>query len=49
MARLVEHNGGPDYACLYAVSDNENRVHDTTNPFGWTPRDRATRLPKADA
>ncbi len=35
----------PPYARLYAVSDNEGRVHDTANPFGWTPQDRATALP----
>lgn len=23
---------------LYAVSHNEGRVHDITNPFGWSPR-----------
>jgi uronate dehydrogenase len=25
------------YAVLYAVSDNEGRIHDTTNPLGWAP------------
>lgn len=24
---------------FYAVSNNATRVHDTSNPFGWTPRD----------
>ena len=36
----------PDpFAVLYAVSDNFGRVHDTTNPFGWVPVDRAEPLP----
>jgi len=31
----------PDrYVALYAVSDNNRRVHDTTNPFGWVPEPR---------
>lgn len=31
----------PDrYVALYAVSDNNLRVHDTTNPFGWVPEPR---------
>ena len=35
----------PDpFTLCYAVSDNEGRVHDTTNPFGWVPEDRATLL-----
>lgn len=24
---------------FYAVSDNADRIHDTTNPFGWKPRE----------
>ncbi len=24
---------------FYAVSDNADRIHDTTNPFGWRPRE----------
>ena len=27
-------------AAVYAVSDNQGRVHDTTNPFGWVPEPR---------
>ena len=35
----------PDpFTLCYAVSDNEGRVHDTANPFGWTPSDGATLL-----
>jgi NAD+ dependent glucose-6-phosphate dehydrogenase len=26
---------------FYAVSDNVDKVHDTTNPFGWRPRDNS--------
>ena len=29
------------FCVLYAVSDNEGRVHDTRHPFGWKPVDRA--------
>jgi uronate dehydrogenase len=29
------------YAAFYGVSDNERRVHDITNPFGWVPEPRA--------
>lgn len=27
------------YEILYAVSNNKNRIHDTSNSYGWTPRD----------
>lgn len=30
-----------NYAIVYAVSNNKDRLHDTTNPFGWTPLDGA--------
>jgi NAD+ dependent glucose-6-phosphate dehydrogenase len=26
---------------FYAVSDNADRIHDTTNPFGWRPRENS--------
>ncbi|MGA9285982.1 MAG: NAD(P)-dependent oxidoreductase [Solirubrobacteraceae bacterium] len=26
---------------FYAVSANADRIHDTTNPFGWSPRDNS--------
>jgi hypothetical protein len=38
---ILGHETPPVYAKFYAVSDNEHRVHDTANPFGWTPRDSA--------
>ena len=38
-----EVRGG--FCLLYAVSNNEGRVHDTRNPFGWHPLDRAARTP----
>jgi nucleoside-diphosphate-sugar epimerase len=28
-----------NYAIMYAVSDNKDRLHDITNPIGWTPQD----------
>ena len=34
---------------FYAVSNNATRVHDTSNPFGWTPRDDSGRVQAADA
>jgi uronate dehydrogenase len=34
---------------FYAVSKNATRVHDTSNPFGWTPRDDSGRVQAADA
>ena len=39
MRTIIAHPGGPDWCHLYAVSDNQHRVHDTVNPFGWEPRD----------
>jgi uronate dehydrogenase len=30
-----------NYAIVYGVSNNINRIHDHTNPFGWVPRDGA--------
>jgi nucleoside-diphosphate-sugar epimerase len=29
------------YAIVYGVSDNKDRVHDLSNPFGWQPLDGA--------
>ena len=37
-----EVRGG--FCLLYAVSNNEGRVHDTRNPLGWRPLDRAARI-----
>lgn len=42
MARaVVDHPAPPVYSLFYAVSANDHRVHDTTNPFGWEPKDAA--------
>jgi uronate dehydrogenase len=30
---------------FYAVSNNADRIHDTTNPFGWRPRDNSADRP----
>lgn len=30
-----------NYTILYAVSNNEGRLHDVMNPFGWMPKDGA--------
>lgn len=27
-----------NFALLYAVSNNKGKIHDTSNPFGWTPK-----------
>lgn len=45
---ILDHDAPPVYAKLYAVSDNEHRVHDTANPFGWSPKDSATVDMRAD-
>src|SRR5262249_22265704 len=38
----------PDGFCvLYAVSNNEDRVHDIANPLGWRPRDGTNALAHA--
>lgn len=29
------------YAIVYGVSDNRDRLHDISNPFGWVPEDGA--------
>lgn len=44
LRRILDAPAGPDHCVIYAVSDNEDRVHDTVNPFGWEPRGRASRL-----
>ncbi|MEL7089864.1 MAG: hypothetical protein AAGL98_15700, partial [Planctomycetota bacterium] len=38
---ILSHDDPPVYAKFYGVSDNEHRVHDTVNPFGWEPKDSA--------
>ena len=45
---VVEHEGGPDWAHFYAVSNNEHRVHDTVNPFGWEPQDESCTEMRAE-
>ncbi|MEM9417952.1 MAG: NAD(P)-dependent oxidoreductase [Planctomycetota bacterium] len=45
---ILDHDDPPNYAKLYAVSDNEHRVHDTANPFGWVPQDSAPVDIRAD-
>lgn len=44
LIRIIEAEDPPISSLLTAVSDNEGRVHDTANPFGWVPRDRAEAL-----
>ena len=29
------------YAIVYGISDNQDKVHNLTNPFGWHPQDKA--------
>jgi len=36
-ASAVPHN----FVVLYGVSNNADRIHDYSNPFCWTPKDRA--------
>lgn len=30
-----------NFTVVYAVSDNPGRIHDISNPFGWTPKSAA--------
>lgn len=30
-----------NFVLMYAVSDNGRRIHDVSNPFGWTPQEKA--------
>mgnify|MGYP001607368587 CR=1 FL=1 len=30
-----------NFVLMYAVSDNERRIHDISNPFGWIPQEKA--------
>jgi len=43
---VLRHDNPPPHCTFYAVSDNENRVHDTKNPFGWVPCDGVTQPAK---
>ncbi|OGH04539.1 MAG: hypothetical protein A2W22_04710 [Candidatus Levybacteria bacterium RBG_16_35_11] len=35
-----------NFVLMYAVSNNRNRIHDTSNPFGWRPIERAEDFQK---
>ena len=40
--KCIEEQSVPsNYAIVYGVSDNADRLHDYTNPFGWLPQDGA--------
>lgn len=42
VTRCVEAADIPDnYVILYGMSDNKDRLHDLSNPFGWQPQDGA--------
>lgn len=37
---IIEADSVPNnFVIVYGVSDNEGRIHDISNPFGWKPRD----------
>ncbi|MBI2621873.1 MAG: NAD(P)-dependent oxidoreductase [Candidatus Levybacteria bacterium] len=38
---ILQAESIPNFVLMYAVSDNPGRIHDTSNPFGWMPKDRA--------
>ena len=31
-----------NFVVMYGMSDNQGRIHDISNPFGWKPKDSAT-------
>lgn len=33
-----------NFSIVYGVSDNESRIHDFSNPFGWHPKDNANNF-----
>ena len=35
-----------NFAMVYGVSSNANRIHDISNPFGWVPQDNAENFLK---
>jgi uronate dehydrogenase len=40
---ILESNDVPDnFVVMYGMSDNQGRIHDISNPFGWKPKDSAT-------
>lgn len=39
---VIDADTVPDnFYIVYGVSDNKNRMHDITNPWGWRPKDSA--------
>ena len=42
---ILEANEIPDnFVVMYGMSDNPGRIHDTSNPFGWKPKDSAKAI-----
>lgn len=42
---ILEVNNIPNnFSVVYGVSDNLGRVHDISNPFGWKPKDSASKI-----
>lgn len=42
ISRCLEAKTVPDnFIILYGVSNNKERFHDISNPFGWAPKDSA--------
>ncbi len=42
---IIETNRVPNnFALLYAISNNKGRLHDITNPFGWSPINGANEI-----
>lgn len=40
MRKVIDAKYVPDnFQIFYGVSDNKNRIHDYSNPFGWEPKD----------
>jgi dTDP-4-dehydrorhamnose reductase len=35
VGRIIEHDSPVGYDVVYAVSNNEGRIHDTSNRYGW--------------
>ncbi|HZZ99318.1 MAG TPA: NAD(P)-dependent oxidoreductase [Candidatus Paceibacterota bacterium] len=45
-ACIDSQNVPENYSIVYGVSKNTGAVHDTSNPFGWEPKEDATKLIK---
>lgn len=42
---VLDDDEVPDnFVLMCAVSDNEGRIHDVSNPFGWIPKDGVRKL-----